>query len=129
LPSLRNVVRGEAAVSLTLSPEMLAHAYDYLACQKPFSGWNLPPSEDIKFSVVRRRDRYAHYQMKEGEHHIVFSSHYVGRHEVLIATMAHEMIHLHAEQTCIATSNPHDAAFHKFADRVCKLHEFDRRTF
>jgi hypothetical protein len=116
-------------VSLTLSPEMLAHAYDYLACQKPFSGWNLPPSEDIKFSVVRRRDRYAHYQMKEGEHHIVFSSHYVGRHEVLIATMAHEMIHLHAEQTCIATSNPHDAAFHKFADRVCKLHEFDRRTF
>ncbi len=43
--------------------------------------------------------------------------------------MAHEMIHLHAELSCMATSNPHDAAFHKIADQVCKIHEFDRLTF
>lgn len=116
-------------MALTLTAEMLSHAYDYLACQKPFNGWNLPPSEDIKFAVVRRKDRFAHYQMKAGEHHIVFSSHYVGRHEVLIATMAHEMIHLHAELAGMATNNPHDAAFQKIADRVCKIHEFDRLIF
>ncbi len=116
-------------MALTLTPEMMAHAFEYLACQKPFNGWNLPAAEDIRFLVVRRKDRFAHYQWKGGRHHIVFSSQYVGRHEVLIATMAHEMIHLHAELSCMATSNPHDAAFHKIADKVCKIHEFDRLTF
>jgi predicted SprT family Zn-dependent metalloprotease len=116
-------------MALLLNAEMLAHAYDYLCCQPPFNKWNLPPSEDVRFSVIKKRDRYAHYQMKCGVHHIVFSSRYVGRHEVLIATMAHELIHLHMESLCMDTRNPHGAAFHKFADRICKIHEFDRLVF
>lgn len=114
---------------LPLSAEMLAHAYDYLACQPPFNKWNLPPSEDIKFAVIKKKDRYAHYQMIGGVHHIAFSSRYVGRHEILIATMAHELIHLHVEASCISTASPHGAAFNKFADRICKIHEFDRLIF
>ena len=114
---------------IPLNAEMLAHIYDYLACQPPFSKWNLPPSEDIKFSISRKRDRFAHYQCIGSDHHIVVSSHFVGRHETLVATVAHEMIHLHCELAGITTSNPHDATFHKYADRICKLHEFDRLIF
>ncbi len=108
---------------------MLAHAYEYLACLPPFNGWNLPSSEEVKFSVNSSRKNFAHYQMAGGVHHISFSSRFIGRHEILIATMAHEMIHLHQEQACIAGDNAHDAAFHKYADRICKIHEFDRLIF
>jgi hypothetical protein len=114
---------------IPLSAEMLAHAYEYLACIPPFNKWNLPPSEDVKFLIIRRADRYAHYQMIGGIHHIAVSSKFVGRHEMLLATLAHELIHLHCEASGMTTSNPHDKAFHKFADRVCKIHDFDRLTF
>lgn len=114
---------------IPLNSEMLASAYDYLCAQKPFSSWNLPPSEDIKFAVIRRMDRYAHYQTRGGRRYIEVSSRLVGRHEILIATIAHEMIHLHQDMIGILGSNPHDAAFHKLADKVCKIHEFDRLTF
>lgn len=116
-------------MAFPLSPEMLAYAYEYLSCTPPFLKWNLPAAEDVKFSITRRKDRYAHYQMKAGDHHIVVSSRFVGRHEVLIATMAHEMVHMHQEMIGILGSNPHDAAFQKLADKVCKIHEFDRLTF
>jgi hypothetical protein len=116
-------------MALTLTPEMLAHVYDYLSCQRPYSGWNLPPSEDIKFKVSRRKDRFAHYQMIGGEHHIVFSPHYVGRHDVVIATMAHEMLHVYTEVHGIDDSGQHGPVFQKLADKVCRIHEFDRRTF
>ena len=114
---------------IPLTAEMLAHAYDYLACQPPFSKWNLPPSEDVKFSISKNKYRFAHYQMIGGEHHIVLSSRFVGRHELLIATVAHEIIHLHMEASCISQKNPHDSAWHKYADRICKIHEFDRLIF
>jgi hypothetical protein len=112
-----------------LNAEMLAHAYDYLACQEPFSRWNLPPSEDVRFSISTSRKNFAHYQMIGGVHHIALSRRFVGRHETLIATLAHELIHLHQEQACMATTNAHDATFHKYADKICRIHEFDRLTF
>ena len=114
---------------IPLTTEMLAHAYEYLACQPPFSSWNLPPSEDVVFKISRSRHNFAHYQWIGGVHHLVFSRHRVGRHEILITTMAHEMIHLHQELCGIMGDNPHDAAFHRYADRICKLHEFDRMIF
>jgi hypothetical protein len=40
----------------------------------PFDRWNLPPSEDIKFSIIKKADRYAHYQMVNGVHHIAVST-------------------------------------------------------
>ena len=116
-------------MTLPLTKEVLEAAYDYLCGFPPFNKWNLPPSEDVKFSTSKRKDRFAHYQMIGGVHHIMLSSHFVGRHEILIATMAHELIHLHMEASCISANNPHDAAFQKFADRICKIHEFDRLIF
>ena len=116
-------------MALKLTAEMLAFAYDYLACQKPFSSWNLPPSEDVKFLVIRKADRYAHYQMVDGVHNIAVSAKFVGRHETLLSTMAHEMTHLHCTAAGIKMRNPHGKAFQALADEVCRHMEFDRRIF
>lgn len=115
-------------MSLTLNTEMLAHAYDYLCCTPPFSKWNMPPSEDVKFAVIRKKDRFAHYFMQGGVPHIELSSGRVGRHDTLLSTLAHEMIHLHMQAACVGGKD-HGPAFQKYADRVCKLHEFDRLIF
>ena len=116
-------------MTLPLTPEILAASYDYLCCTPPFDKWNMPSSEDVKFSVIKTKDRTAHYCQRNGVHVIAVSSAYVGRHESLISSMAHEMVHLHMSQTCWNRRNPHDAAFQKFADQVCRIHEFDRLIF
>lgn len=116
-------------MTLPLTKEVVAAAYDYLCELPPFNKWNMPDSEDVKFQVIRTKDRTAHYCMRKGVHIIAVSSAYVGRHEMLISSVAHEMIHLHMSVTCWNRRNPHDTAFQKFADQVCRIHEFDRLTF
>lgn len=106
---------------IQLTPGMMARAYDYLSCQAPFNKWKLPPSKEVKFQVSRHKDRYGHHQMIGGVVHIVFSSRFVGRHETLLATMAHEMAHF--------KDISHGKVFQRLADEVCRLHEFDRLTF
>ena len=117
-------------MSLTLTKELLAHAYDYLCATEPFDKWNLPHSEDIKFSVYKRKDRFAHYQFDEGGHHIKVSSVFVGTHASLLCTMAHEILHMHMNSTgCLDMRSPHGVGFNRLADQVCKIHGFDRKLF
>lgn len=116
-------------MTLPLTTELLAHAYEYLCCIPPFSKWNMPPAEDVKFLIIRQKDRYAHYQWVNGVHHIAVSSKIVGRHESLLSTLSHEMIHLHCRSVGMCKDDPHGKAFQKLADRVCKIHEFDRLAF
>lgn len=110
-----------------LNKEMLAHCYDMLAATHTMSRWNLPPAEDVKFRIIRRKDRYAHHEVVGGVHHIAVSSTFVGTFQTLIMTMAHEMIHVHQD----LTGMPRDdgKGFAKIADRVCKELEFDRLIF
>jgi len=108
---------------------MLAAAYTYLCEIEPCSEWNLPPAEEVKFSIIRKTDRYAHYQLRGGKHHIAVSSRFVGRHETLLATMLHEMIHLHIEHNGISDTHEHGPVFQKLADKACRIHEFDRLIF
>jgi hypothetical protein len=55
-------------MTLPLTVATLAHAYDYLCEFPPFDKWNLPPSEEVKFSIIKKADRYAHYQFVNGVH-------------------------------------------------------------
>jgi hypothetical protein len=117
-------------MSLALTPEMLAHAYEYLCCTLPFSKWNMPPSEDIKFLVIRSADRYAHYQLVNDIHHIAVSVRFVNRHQTLLSTLSHEMVHLHVRSAGIRQRHAHGRAFQRLADEVCFHHpEFDRLNF
>jgi hypothetical protein len=112
---------------LPLSPDLLAHIYDYLTCLPPFDKLNMPPSDDIKFRVMKSKRIFARYIMDGGTHRIDFSSGLVGSHAVIISTMSHEMIHLHLAE--IDACDQHGPAFQELAEKVCTIHGFDRLTF
>ena len=120
-------------MTLPLTSEMLAAAYDYLCCTPPFSRWNMPASEDVKFIVGKMTDSYALYQWDGNKHTITVSINAVAYTNTLMDTIAHEMIHLHLHATKMESkrSGPryHNAAFRKFAAQVCKYHGFDPKAF
>lgn len=112
---------------IKLTTEMMAHCYDMLAATPIMGKWNLPPSEDIKFKLIKKTDRFAHHTVIGGVHHIAVSIKFVGTFQTLIATMAHEMIHVHQDQAGLPRND--GKGFQKIADRVCKELEFDRLIF
>jgi hypothetical protein len=120
-------------MTLPLTKEMLAAAYDFLCTTPPFSKWNLPDGEDVVFKITRSRSEFAHYRFVDGRHTISVSSAAVGHPATLIRIMAHEAIHLHLEMTGMESkggdSNTHNMAFRKLASHVCRIHGFDPKEF
>ena len=118
--------------ALPLTPAVLAAAYDYLASTAPFSSWNLPDSEDIKFRVIKSRKVFAQY-VWDGTHAIEVSSGTVGQTDTLMQTMAHELTHLHLRLTGMESRsdnpNVHNGAFRKLAAKVCATHGWDLKAF
>ena len=120
---------------LTLTPEMLENAYEYLRVSPPFSRWNLPHADQVSFRVMGTKDRFGHFRGRhrktrgdDGFSEIAISAGMVRSSDVLIATMAHEMIHLYQDETGTARGH-HNPKFHKLAKRVCTLHGFDPENF
>lgn len=119
-------------MTLPLTPEMLAASYDFLSATPPFSGWNLPPSEDIGFKVTRSRRWFARYRWDGNRHTIEVSSNSVGHSLTLLAKMGHEMVHLHLEELGMdgrGTEDTHNGAFRRLAEEVCRFHGFDPKAF
>lgn len=118
--------------SLSLNPEVLAAAYDYLVATQPFAGWNLPDSDDVKFRVVRSRKMFAQY-VYDGSHTIEVSSATVGHTKTLMETMAHEILHMHLRLTGMESRSKsedvHNMPFRKLAAKVCQIHGFDPKAF
>jgi hypothetical protein len=124
---------------LHLTPELLEASYEYLRLSPPFRGWNLPEGDQISFRVMGARDRYGHFR---GRHtkarvgargadsfsEIAISAGKVRSTDVLMATMAHEMIHLYQDETGSARGH-HNPQFRALAARVCAFHGFDLETF
>ena len=112
---------------IALNVEMLAHCYDMIAATPVMARLNLPPSEDIKFHIIKKRDRFAHHQVKNGVHQIAISSRFVGSFMTLVMTMCHEMIHVHQHEAKLPRDD--GKGFQKMADKICKQLEFDRLIF
>jgi hypothetical protein len=120
---------------LTLTPEMLESAYEYLRVSPPFCRWKLPHADQVIFRVMGTRDRFGHFR---GRHRkgggvdrfseIAISAGLVRSTDMLIATMAHEMIHLYQDETGTARGH-HNPAFLRLARRVCSIHGFDLESF
>jgi hypothetical protein len=119
---------------LQLTPELLESAYEYLRASPPFRGWNLPDSDQVTFRVMGARDRFGHFR---GRHikasadsfsEIAISAGVVRTTELLMATMAHEMIHLYQDENGWARGH-HNPQFRKLAARVCAIHGFDAEDF
>ena len=116
---------------IRLTPETLAAAYDFLCTLPPYDGWNLPSSDDIKFIVTRSRTVYGSVDhFADGAITVNISGHLCKRIALLLATMAHELVHVHQFSACIMGRNRHDKTFQLLADEVCKHHpDFDRAVF
>lgn len=118
---------------LPLTVEMLEAAYTYLKTTPPFNKWKLPPGGDVKFTVGRALDSFACYQWDGNRHTITVSQNSVAYTSTLMNSMAHEIIHLHLWATNQESkrSGPryHNAAFKRYAARVCKHHGFDPKAF
>ena len=52
---------------LTLTPEMLEGAYEYLRVSPPFCSWGLPHADQVMFRVLGARDRFGHFRGSEPE--------------------------------------------------------------
>ncbi len=115
---------------LHLTPELLRVSYALLRGTMPFKRWQLPESADVQFIVMRTNRIFADYA-RDGEQDVIRVSQ--PRHTrlgTLLASMAHEMVHLKLEAAGCRDRSAHGPEFKRLADRVCKHHlEFDRATF
>lgn len=115
---------------IRLTPETLAAAYDYICTMPPFEQWNLPDSSEVKFQVIKSRAVFGQVRWDGRQYHMQISSSMCRRHGTLIATVAHEAIHIHQHSACFMRKNVHDRAFWLLADEVCRHHpDFDRAVF
>jgi len=105
---------------------MLASGYDFLRTTQPFHRWKLPEAEEVGFHVFRALHS-ADCEMVKGTPIIRVSEKRNGHTATLLATIAHEMIHI--RQFMLGDTGNHNALFLKLADRVCQIHGFDPKTF
>jgi hypothetical protein len=120
---------------LHLTPDLLEGAYEYLRSSPPFRDWRLPDPDHVVFRVLGARDRFGHFRgwHRRGNGADMFSEIAVSAQKVrttqmLIATMAHEMIHLYQDENGTARGH-HNPQFRRLAARVCKAHGFDLQEF
>jgi len=114
---------------LSITPEMIAAAYDYLLTTPPFCDWNLPESEEINFVVYKSVANRGDWCRINGRHRIRISSRYAKTTVSLIETVAHEMIHLHEDHNNCSGAGQHSAAFNMWAHEVCEIHGWDAALF
>lgn len=117
-------------MTLRLTPQVLSGAYTYLRATQPFSRWNLPAAEGVRFRVTKAKDYCGQCEVIDPgvEYRICISSEHYGYHPGLLITMAHEMVHLSIFRTGRRDSS-HGASFKKRAARVCRIHGFDPKDF
>ena len=120
-------------MTLPLTAETLEACYEFICTTPPFSRWNMPAGEDVKFIVGKAADCFAHYQWDGKRHTITVSSKAVAHTITLINAMAHESIHLHlfATKQESLRSGPkyHNAAFKRYAAQACRYHGWDEKAF
>ncbi len=112
---------------LRLTPDMLAAGYDFLRTSDPFRSWRLPHSDEMGFHVVRDPGLSADFGTERGMPFIRVSEASNGHSATLLATLAHEMIHLRQHLT--GDREHHGPRFRCMAARVCAVHGFYPKTF
>ena len=95
----------------------------------------MPHADHVSFRVLGAKDRFGHFRGRhrkargdDGFSEIAISAGLVNSTDVLISTMAHEMIHLYQDETGTARGH-HNPKFRKLAKRVCAIHGFDLESF
>lgn len=113
---------------MTLTPDMLEAAYEFLRTTEPFRRWKLPHADDVAFKVTRHSDRFGEFEAAEPPM-IAVSERIVGHAQTLLMTLAHEMIHLRHHLAGVRGDVEHGANFRRNAARVCRHHGWDAKAF
>jgi hypothetical protein len=101
-------------------------AYQMLRGMEPFCNWKLPTAIETK--VVNDASLYGCFETEPNM--ITISTARVWDVSQLIATVAHEMIHLRQHKLKqLSDTNPHDAFFMEQARIVCIGLGFDKEHF
>jgi hypothetical protein len=115
---------------LPITPDRLASVYDMLRAWPPFHRWQLPPASEVKFRVARTRRWHAAWWIDGVQHHIEVSEKTHGHLSSVVASMAHEMIHVRQRIAKTETRGvEHNAEYLRLANRVCRIHGFDNGQF
>lgn len=115
-------------MTLPLTAAIVRAAYDFLVETPPFDRWNLPDSDDLVFRAARDSGSHGWLTTKRNKKpELVVSRAIVGHTTTLLATVAHEMIHLHQYRTGMPQT--HGEAFERLKAQVCKRHGFDPKSF
>jgi len=118
-------------MTLRLTPDLLRAGYEFLRTTSPFKGWRLPHSEHVEFRVTQTAGEHGEYEMTKSGHDIIsLSGATLGHTITIIATIAHEMVHMHmAHNGTIDRNDLHGEEFQRLAKIVCKNHGFDWKWF
>lgn len=121
-------------VTLRLTPDMMAAAYDFLRTAPPFVRWKkMPESDDVVFKVSRISAETGHYQRHDNDHIISASEVSLGTTCNLLQLIGHEMIHMWLEitgkESKSRSASVHNAAFRRHAAQFCKTHGYDLKAF
>lgn len=110
-----------------LTPHILAAGYEYLRASPPFNSLGLPESDDIGFHVGRDTNKAADFGVEAGIPYIRLSEIHHGHTETVLASLAHEMIHLW--QHLRGDREHHGPRFRAMRKKVCAIHGFDPKAF
>lgn len=119
-------------MSLHLTPDMLAAAYDLLRTTPPFRRWKLPAAEDVVFQVNYADYQGAHQQQLTGDrHHILtLSTHHIGTMNKMLFVLAHEVAHMRQRiQGTASAKVQHNADFWRLSRIICVHHCWDVKDF
>jgi hypothetical protein len=111
-----------------LTPARLAAVYDMLRAFPPFSAWKLPPASEVRFKLSQMKHCHAAYQAGD-PHEITLNPPLHYHLDTVVASMAHEMIHLGQELRGRATRAQHNADYRKTATAICKRYGWDIGQF
>lgn len=113
---------------MKLTPKIIENIYSMLYCVEPFSTWELPLPEEIKFIVdidPEVMGTYCYTDDEDYAHTITISSARCGHLDTVIRTMAHEMIHASRWNTVTHAWTKHDKTFRNRAKSVSLELGFD----
>lgn len=118
-------------MSLTLTPEMLAAAYEFLRTTQPFKNWKFPHSDEVGFCIIRSENTRGTFHLTAAGRPTISISHKcVGNVYSLLVTTAHEMVHMYEDTVHMARGDVmHGARFKRLAAQVCRHHSFDPKLF
>lgn len=112
-----------------ITPQACAAVYDMLRHFKPFSGWKLPPADEVEFRVWAYKGHFAevnHY-VRTNERIMSISNVKHKTLDELAQTIAHEMCHIRQYQ--LKQNIGHGKAFKRMSRAICKELGWNERAF